>query len=190
MSKAFPADYTAADIMTTKVVTVYADDNLKEVMTLLVENHVSGAPVIDTEDRCVGVVSATDILSYEQDHSEESEETEQVYDVEAERWETVRVSAFALESLPDVRVSEVMSRVPICVAPKSSIHEVAKVMQKQGVHRVVVVDADQQVQGIVSAFDFVRAHAKAGGGKKAASKKAVTKKAVKKPVKKAAKKKR
>jgi CBS domain-containing protein len=160
MAKSYPGDYTAADLMTRRVVTVTMSDSLRDVMALLVEHRVSGAPVVNADGECVGVVSATDILGYEQDHSDEveesNEEVAQIFDDESQRWESIRLSAFALERIAAVPVSEVMSRSPITVEPATPAAEVARRMVEHHVHRVLVVDAKRRIKGIVSAFDFVR----------------------------------
>ena len=52
------------DIMTTDVVTVSPDTTLRDAAELLATRHVGGAPVRDG-DKVVGVVSMSDILSFE-----------------------------------------------------------------------------------------------------------------------------
>ena len=62
---------TAADIMQRDVVTISREETLSDAMELMTENHVSGLPVVDHGSRCIGLVSVTDILNYEQEHNEE-----------------------------------------------------------------------------------------------------------------------
>jgi CBS domain-containing protein len=61
-----PADtflgQTASDLMTEKLVILSADMPLREAARLLLDNQVSGAPVIDAAGRCVGVLAARDFL--------------------------------------------------------------------------------------------------------------------------------
>ncbi|MGH7274208.1 MAG: CBS domain-containing protein [Nitrospiria bacterium] len=52
------------DVMTQNLITVSQDDNLKDAIELLVENKISGLPVVDHDQRLVGVVSAIDVLRY------------------------------------------------------------------------------------------------------------------------------
>ena len=53
---------TVEDAMTRSVVTVHPDLPLKNVARLLVGHRVSGLPVVDAEDRVLGVVSEADLL--------------------------------------------------------------------------------------------------------------------------------
>lgn len=151
---------TAADIMQHDVVTVMRGNTLRDAMGLLTENHVTGLPVMDEHSRCIGLVSATDILNFEQEHCEETEEgnsdVAQYYDPESEQWETIRLSAFALEEFGDVRVEQVMATELIWVHRETPIRAVAAKMFDAGVHRVLVLDEQQRLYGIISSFDFVR----------------------------------
>ncbi len=153
-------DLTAADVMHRDTVTVGVNDSLQDAMSLMTENHVTGLPVLDVEDRCVGVISATDILSFEQDHAEDSvdanAELARHFDPESGRWEDVRLTTFALEEFADVRVSEIMSHDIVAVTPATSLRDVAGSMTQNRVHRMLVLDEERQLLGVISAFDFVR----------------------------------
>ncbi len=153
-------ELTAEDIMQRDVVTCAPQDSLREAMELLTENHVTGIPVMDRHSRCIGLISASDILNYEQDHSEFAVEANsdmaQHFDMDSQRWESVRVSSFALEEFGDVHVDEVMTRELISVERKEPVKEIAKRMQKAGIHRVLVLNEKQELYGIISASDFVR----------------------------------
>ena len=52
------------DVMTHNLITVSQDDDLKEAIELLVENKISGLPVVAQDQRLVGVISAIDVLRY------------------------------------------------------------------------------------------------------------------------------
>lgn len=151
---------TAADIMQTDVVVVDSEDSLQDAMELMVENHITGLPVLGRGSRCVGMISATDILGYEQDHAEfaadANSETAQYFDPEQQRWESLRVGTFALEQFAELPVGEIMTRQLIHVTPDVPVRQVAKKMVDEEVHRMLVVDKEQQLVGIVSSFDFVK----------------------------------
>lgn len=148
----------AADFMQRDVVTVAPDDTLREALTLMTDNHVTGLPVMNGRSRCVGLITSSDILNYEEEHSAESAEsgTTQYYDPETQQWESVPLSAFGLEELGDVRVKEVMTRDLIWVDRHAPLKEVAQRMIKDRVHRVLVMDKEAKLFGIISALDIVR----------------------------------
>jgi CBS domain-containing protein len=53
-------DLVAADLMTRELVKLTEDMPLRYAARLLLDNHVTGAPVVDKESRCIGVLSTTD----------------------------------------------------------------------------------------------------------------------------------
>lgn len=151
---------TAADIMATDIVTIDPTDSLRDAMASMTENHVTGLPVLDRKGRCVGLISATDILNYEQDHSEETDganaDMARYYNPETQRWESVRVSSFALEEFAEIPVSELMTRDLIFVNPDTLISDVAEKIVDLDIHRVLVLDDDRRLLGVISAIDFAR----------------------------------
>ena len=52
------------DVMTQNLITVSQDDDLKDAIELLIENKISGLPVVDQDQKLVGVISAIDVLRY------------------------------------------------------------------------------------------------------------------------------
>jgi CBS-domain-containing membrane protein len=53
------------DVMTTRVVAVRKDATFKDIVALLTEHRVSAFPVLDEEEKVIGVVSEADLLSKE-----------------------------------------------------------------------------------------------------------------------------
>jgi CBS domain-containing protein len=160
------AKLTAADVMEQHIITVEASDTLKDALDLMTEHHVSGLPVIDADNRCLGVISASDILGYEQEHltqsGEEGLETAPYYNPDIAEWEDVPVSAFALEMRGGTPVEAIMTTEVISVSPDAKISHVAATMVENEVHRVLVLDDDRSLLGLISAVDFVRLVAEGG----------------------------
>jgi len=148
----------AGDFMKRDVVTVSPDSTLGEALSLMTENHVTGLPVMDGLERCIGLITSSDILNYEQDNDGESDEgrVAEVYDAESQQWETLPLSAFGLEKFGDVPVSEVMTRDLIWVDRDTPLKDVARRMIDEQVHRVLVMDVASRLYGVLSAYDFVR----------------------------------
>ena len=53
--------FHAKDIMTSHVVAVRADDTVDHAITLMVKHRISGLPVLDKDNRPVGIVSEFDL---------------------------------------------------------------------------------------------------------------------------------
>jgi CBS domain-containing protein len=152
----------AKDIMNPNVVTVTDTMDLREAAKIFVEERISGAPVIDELGNLVGVISQSDLVEYEL-------ATERELTVEApfyrrpydESLDTTR--GFQIEELPADTVKDMMTPYLITVKEDTAIREVAARMAECGVHRVIVVDEDQQIRGIVTSLDVLRWVAEGAG---------------------------
>lgn len=148
---------TAADLMQRDVVTVESSNSLRDALRLMTENHVTGLPVMDRSSRCIGLITATDILNYEDENSDApASGMTQFFDPDTQQWEDVPILAFSSEDLGSVQVAELMSRDLIWVSRDTLINQVAQRMVDERVHRVLVMDEKSQLYGIISSFDFVR----------------------------------
>ena len=52
----------AKDIMTREVITVGKNDSLEEVARILLEEKISGVPVIDADSYVIGIVTEKDLI--------------------------------------------------------------------------------------------------------------------------------
>ncbi len=150
---------TAASIMSRGIVSVDESNSLQDAMQIMTEHHVSGVPVIDEGRRCIGVISTSDIVSFVEADQEALEgtiqRTENWFNPETQKWEESIFSHDMLGEYDLVRVSEAMTSNPLTVTPETPVTVVARRMVDHGIHRVFVVDAQQRLQGVISAFDFV-----------------------------------
>ena len=54
-------ELTVRDVMTSSVISVGPDMPVSELVEVLAEEGISGLPVVDADEVCVGVVSTTDV---------------------------------------------------------------------------------------------------------------------------------
>jgi CBS domain-containing protein len=145
----------AKDIMHPNVVTVTDTMDLREAAKIFVEERISGAPVIDELGNLVGVLSQSDLVEYElateRELTVEAPFYRQPYD---ESLDPSR--GFQIEALPADTVKDVMTPYLITIQEDTAIREVAARMAECGIHRVIVVDEDQQICGIVTSLDVLR----------------------------------
>jgi CBS domain-containing protein len=139
------------DVMTRSVVSAQLVTPLKEVAYLLVDNRISGVPVLDVDGTVLGVVSEADLLIKEQG-------------ADAIRHRTLarisgmsRESRVQLDKLEAVTARGAMTAPAITIESQRPITEAAALMTSRKVNRLPVVDAGRLV-GIVSRGDLVRAY--------------------------------
>jgi CBS domain-containing protein len=63
---------TAADLMTMPAITITQDASIQEAARLFSVSHITGAPVVDGEGRCVGVLSSSDFVTWAKKHATNS----------------------------------------------------------------------------------------------------------------------
>jgi CBS-domain-containing membrane protein len=142
---------TVRDVMTRSVVSVHPTTPIKEVAQLLIDNGISGVPVVDVTGPVLGVVSEADLLIKEQ-----GADAIRHRPLARFRGESAESRA-QLIKLGAVTAADAMTAPAITITPARSIHDAAAIMTNRNVNRLPVVD-DGQLVGIVSRSDLVRAY--------------------------------
>jgi CBS-domain-containing membrane protein len=120
------------DIMTTGVVTVRPDTPYQTVAAMLRQHRVSGLPVTGDDGKVVGVVTETDLLA-----------------LVAGRHPRGRRAA------EQATAGDLMSRPAVTVGLDDPVKAAARLMRKQRLQRLPVVDRDGRLAGIVSRSDVL-----------------------------------
>jgi CBS-domain-containing membrane protein len=145
---------TAADLMTASVIMVPEEMSLQGAAHLLTQARVTGAPVVNSEGRCVGVLSATDFVSWVDKTRGQAPRPNPASVCFA--WQIIDPNA-----LPEDAVHNYMTRDAVFVQAQTLIGELARMMIDAHIHRVIVVDAQRRPVGIVSSTDVLAAVARA-----------------------------
>ena len=119
---------TVADVMTREVLVLHAETSLRDAVVYLANQHVSGAPVVDTRGHLTGAISSSDILQAESE-------------------------GLDLDTTP---IEEVMTRRTLTVRPETELREAALAMEYGDVHRLFV-ERDGELMGVISRSDVSRA---------------------------------
>jgi CBS domain-containing protein len=152
----------AKDLMQRKLVRLQVDTSVEDAIETLEEHGISGAPVVDTSGRLVGVFSARDVARSE--HVREGristrEADDELMDLEGEEDEVEmaleRRHAFSSANAGADCVADWMSTELLTVDPDADLRKVCASMARESMHRVFVVEAGKLV-GVVSSMDVVR----------------------------------
>ena len=68
-----------------------------------------------------------------------------------------RMIGFSAKFYPDTPVSEVMNKPLITVSPNTSVKDAVALMEQRDIRRLPVVDDEQQMIGIITAKDILKA---------------------------------
>lgn len=134
------------DIMRNDVLTVDETDSIRSAAVKLFQGEVTGAPVVDTAGRCVGVISGSDFIG----KSADAHATQVVVQHGPE-------APYEVEFLNDDMVRSHMCSDVCAISPESSIMQAARRMCEYHVHRLVVLDREERPIGVVSTLDIVAA---------------------------------
>jgi len=154
------AQMTARDVMTHDVLTVRSDWSVDRLAEFLIQNDISGAPVVVDGGMLVGVVSLKDIvrhnsLPHREARSDEGERPPSYYVEGAEFGLTEEdLESFRWGEVSEVQVRDIMTPAVFNVGEGASLADVADTMVRGRIHRVFVTK-DGSLRGIVTALDML-----------------------------------
>lgn len=147
---------TASDLMNPEVLTVRDDLTVRELASFLIANEISGAPVADAGGRLVGVVSLVDVAAAATGEDRRVTD-EDGYGFFSRDWDD-GLDEEDVEDLPldqdGLRVAGIMNPKIYSVTEYATVSEVATLMLKGHLHRVLVTREDRAV-GIITTSDLL-----------------------------------
>ncbi|HBW18187.1 MAG: CBS domain-containing protein [Streptosporangiaceae bacterium] len=141
------AHRTVSDVMTAEVATIDEDAPFKELVSALAERGVSALPILDAQGRVSGVVSEIDLLRKEEYRDEPGEGHPSPWRHRGDRARAAGLTA-----------RDVMTAPPVTISPDASIVTAARMLHRHGVRRLVVLDADGWLAGIVTPSDLLKVY--------------------------------
>jgi CBS domain-containing protein len=142
----------AKDIMTEDVITVFLDTEILQAAKLMLDNHLSGLPVVDKKGSLKGIICQSDLMIQQKKIPipsffvllDSAISFASQKNIEAE-----------VKKMAAVKVSEAMTPDPITVSPETSLEDVATLMVKHNIHTLPVFDQSRLV-GIIGKEDILR----------------------------------
>jgi CBS-domain-containing membrane protein len=134
---------TVGEVMTKRVVALREDADYKDIVAVLRRYRVSACPVIDDDDRVIGLVSEADLLC---------KQTDAEYPTGLERlgWrlhQQTKANALTAE--------ELMTSPAIAIHPWAPVCDAAREMERRQVRRLPVIDKGGRLVGIVTRSDVL-----------------------------------
>ncbi|MGD9240723.1 MAG: CBS and ACT domain-containing protein [Desulfobacterales bacterium] len=126
--------------MTRKVISIDQEANIFDAQKLIAENHIRHLPVVDKNDRIIGIVTDRDIRSawpysfFKESHRKKEK-----------------------EKFSKIKIKDIMTINPITLSPTSTIQDALLMIQEKKIGALPVVDAEGKLKGILSVRDLLRA---------------------------------
>jgi CBS domain-containing protein len=135
------------DVMKKDVLSVKKFDTIVSAANILLEKNISGLPVVDNDNKVVGIVTQADILSIVgviKDHT--------IKDL---------LKHLLGEKLPERRmgdiVGDIMTTPVATIHPETNIAEAVQQMGEKKIRRLCVVDGKGRLIGLITRADILRA---------------------------------
>ncbi len=158
-----PTKTKVKELMTTDVIYFKPGDKIRTVTDTLSIKKISGAPVIDDEEKVVGVISESDIMNLTAsiplpDINLDPFDPLAFFNTfshlrkVSHMWEDIGKQC---ETLLNGTVEDVMSRKTVTVTPDGYISDVARLMHKNDFNRLPVVDENGKLVGLIARGDVI-----------------------------------
>jgi CBS-domain-containing membrane protein len=146
---------TAEDLMSRNVLVISPHISLKAAAHLLAQADVSGTPVVDGEGRCVGVLSAADLVHWVDRGKPMTNQRSADASGACRDWQID-----GSDDMPEDEVSQYMTTDVVVTGPETRVGEMARWMRDARIHRIVIVDERRRPIGLVSSMDVLAAVAR------------------------------
>jgi CBS domain-containing protein len=146
---------TVAEIMDRDPITVHPDTDVETVIRVLREQELPGVPVVNSGERCVGIITEADLVISEEGADLHLPHYIQLFGgvvfLEPLRHFEARLrKAFASTA------ADMMTKDPVTIAPDATVDDAAKLIAEGGHNRLPVVEHGRLV-GVVTRVDVLQA---------------------------------
>jgi predicted transcriptional regulator len=145
-------EITAEEMMSRDLVSVPRKMSLRAAAHLLNEARISGAPVVDEQGRCIGMLTTSDLSKWVERGERASKHAEEAPACMCTDWQVPDFSA-----LPADEVARHMTTDLVTASPHASMTELARKMIDADIHRILITDKQGRPVGIVTSTDILAA---------------------------------
>lgn len=142
----------AKDIMKKNVIYISKDEKVKEIVSILMQNHVSGVPVVDHNKQLIGIVTEKDLITKEKGLNVSSymEFIASILFVDGE----IKYKG-NYQNLRYLTATDIMSSPVYAVHLNATLDEIASVMVNRHINRIPVIDEEKRLVGIIGRSDLL-----------------------------------
>jgi len=145
----------ATDVMTTNVITIQADTGVREIARLLLKHRISAVPVVDVDQRVLGMVSEGDLVRRAENDTSARHSwwLEVIFSAKDMTGEYIKTHGR--------KAGDVMTRDVVGVTEDTQLYKIAGLLEKHHIKRVPVT-RDGRLVGIVSRANLLHGLAAKG----------------------------
>ena len=139
--------------MNRNVISIKEEDSLENVINILLENKISGAPVVDESNKVIGVISESDLIYQDKELKVPSFIPLLGGFI---MLESIRKFEKQLMKMSAYKANQVMSCPPLTINEDSDVKEAVNIMLDNKINRLPVVDEQNKLVGIITRSDILK----------------------------------
>lgn len=139
------------EIMTREVIRIHVDTTVNEIARLLSEHRIGSLPVVDEEDRVIGIVSESDLFLKEKGMPFSAVKVPTLF----QRWVDPDRLTEIYEGARHHTAADVMTTEVVCVDVEDTVGHAAWLMAQRDIKRIPVLE-NGKLAGIISRADIIR----------------------------------
>lgn len=144
---------TAEDIMSREVITVTEATSVQELARTLLNNNISGVPVLDAESKLIGIVTESDLVF--QNKKLKVPAVIAILDSFLFLNNPDKMEK-ELKKIAGATVKDISTEGVVTVTPDTPLNEIATMMTEKKIHTLPVVSEDGKMVGVVGKKDIIR----------------------------------
>ena len=144
----------ADEVMIKEVICVEGTISLFQLEEIFFNKNISGAPVVDDENNLIGIVSKTDLICHELELELETIIHSFASVLPDEAAELREISEKITQRSTFVTVQDIMTKDVLTIEKDVPVKEIASLMMKNRIHRLVVTEKGKVV-GLISSMDLL-----------------------------------
>jgi len=143
----------AKDIMNKDVISVKAEDRVEQLVKILLDNGISGVPVVNDRDNVIGIVSEADLI-----YPEKSLHLPAFIPVldGIVFLESFKKLEKEIRKMTAFKVKDVMNTNVITVKEDTEVGEVVNILLDKKINRVPVINEENKLVGIITRSNILR----------------------------------
>ncbi|MDD3985445.1 MAG: CBS domain-containing protein [Methanobacterium sp.] len=149
------------DAMQRNVIKFHELDKIVDVAQSFRENKISGAPVVNNENKVVGIISEGDIMRLIEVHSPKINlilpAPLDLIELPIRMKHELNEIAEDMEKAASTVIDQIMTRKIIKIGPNASISDAAELMDTHNIKRLPVIDNENKLIGIITRGDIIGA---------------------------------
>ena len=142
----------AKDVMIKNVIFIKKDDKLDEIISVMMQNHVSGVPVIDKNNHLVGMVTERVLVTRDRVFNISSYMEFMASILFTDGKGTQSISQKKSDALT---AADVMTTPVYAVHLEATIEEIVSLMMNRHINRIPVIDKENKLVGIIGRSDLL-----------------------------------